>query len=78
MLILARRPGEGLYLGDNIRITILSVQGKQIKIGLDVPPDMVICRDEIYQRVKEENRMAMTVNNEDLLVAAKLWQEAKN
>lgn len=77
MLILTRRPGEGLYLGDSVRIIILSVQGKQIKIGLDVPDDMVVYRDEIYQRVKEENRMAMTINNNDFLVAANLWKNAK-
>lgn len=77
MLILTRRPGEGLYLGDSVRIIILSVQGKQIKIGLDVPDDMVVYRDEIYQRVKEENRMAMTINNDDFLVAANLWKNAK-
>lgn len=77
MLILTRRPGEGLYLGDSVRIIILSVQGKQIKIGLDVPDDMVVYRDEIYQRVKEENRMAMAINNDDFLVAANLWKNVK-
>lgn len=77
MLILTRRPGEGLCLGDDIRITILSLQGKQVKIGLDVPSDMVVYRDEVYRRIKEENRLAMATSNEDLLVAAELWQDVK-
>ncbi len=77
MLILTRRPGESLCLGDDIRITILSLQGKQVKIGLDVPPDMVVYRDEVYRRIREENRLAMAVSNEDLLVAAQLWQDPK-
>ena len=38
MLILTRRPGESLYLGDDIRITVLSLQGKQVKIGISLPP----------------------------------------
>lgn len=77
MLILTRRPGESLCLGDEIRITVLSLQGKQVKIGLDVPSDMVVYRDEVYRRITEENRLAMETSNSDLLVAAELWQEAK-
>lgn len=77
MLILTRRPGESVYLGDNIRVTVLSLQGKQVKLGLDVPADMVVYRDEVYRRVVEENRMALAVNNDDLRVAAELWLEKK-
>lgn len=72
MLILTRRTGESLYLDDNIRITILSVQGKQVKVGLDVPPEMNIYREEVYRRVKEENKLATTINNTDLIAATQL------
>jgi carbon storage regulator len=77
MLILTRRSGQSLYVGDNIRITVLGIQGKQVKIGLELPEDMTVYRDEVYQRVMEENRMAIQTSNEDLLVAAKLWQDSK-
>lgn len=77
MLILARRPGESLYVGDNIRITILGLHGKQVRIGLELPDDMVVYRDEVYRRVSEENRMALAISNHDLLSAAQLWQENK-
>lgn len=77
MLILTRRPGESLYLGDNIKVTILSVQGKQIKIGLDVPSDMTVYREEVYLRVKEQNRMALQTSDADLLAATQLWQGKK-
>lgn len=77
MLILTRRPGESVHLGDDIRITVLSLQGKQVKLGIDVPSDMVVYRDEVYRRVMEENRMALAVSNDDLLVATQLWQEKK-
>ena len=50
MLILTRRPGESLYLGDDIRITVLSLQGKQVKIGISLPRDMVVYREEVYRR----------------------------
>ena len=77
MLILTRRSGQSLYVGDNIRITVLGIQGKQVKIGLELPEDMTVYRDEVYQRVMEENRMAIQTSNEDLLVAAELWQDNK-
>ena len=75
MLILTRRPGETLCLGENIRITVLGMQGKQVKLGLDVPSDITVYREEVYKRVKEENRRALATSNEDFLVAAELWQE---
>lgn len=77
MLILTRRPGESLYVGENIRVTILSLQGKQVKIGLEVPGDMTVYREEVYKRVMEENRLALETSNEDLMVAAALWQKHK-
>ena len=77
MLILTRRPGESIYLGDSIRVTVLSLQGKQVKIGLDVPADMVVYREEVYRRVMEENRMAMAISNDDLYVAAQLWHDVR-
>ncbi|MFV0423623.1 carbon storage regulator CsrA [Oleidesulfovibrio sp.] len=77
MLILTRRPGESLYLGDNIKITVLSVQGKQIKIGLDVPGDMTVYREEVYMRVRDQNRQALETSDADLLAATQLWHAKK-
>ncbi|MDR2819201.1 MAG: carbon storage regulator CsrA [Desulfovibrio sp.] len=77
MLILTRRPGESLCLGENMRITILGMQGKQVRIGLEVPDDIVVYREEVYLRVIEENRRALATSNEDVMVAAELWNEAK-
>lgn len=77
MLILTRRPGESLYLGENIKITVLGIQGRQVKLGLDVPSDTTVYREEVYQRVIEENRRALATKNEDLMVAAQLWHAKK-
>lgn len=73
MLILTRRPGESLYLGEDIRITVLGLQGKQVKLGFDVPAETTVYREEVYKRVIEENRKALEASNEDFLVAAELW-----
>ena len=78
MLILTRRPGESLYLGENIRITVLGIQGRQVKLGLDVPKETTVYREEVYKRVIEENRRALATKNEDLMVAAELWQAKKS
>lgn len=53
MLILTRKVGESLLIGDEISITVLSVQGNQVKVGVNAPKEVSIYREEIYQRVKE-------------------------
>ncbi len=75
MLILTRRAGESIYLDDDIKITVLEVQGKQIKLGLDVPDDMTVYREEVYLRIREQNRLALQTSQSDLLAAAKLWKK---
>ncbi len=74
MLILTRRAGESLHIGDNIKITVFSIQGKQVKLGISVPADTLVYREEIYLRIMEENKQAMQTSNSDLLAAARLWQ----
>lgn len=75
MLILTRRAGESIYLDDNIKITVLEVQGKQIKLGLTVPDDMTVYREEVYLRIREQNRLAMQTSQTDFLAATKLWKK---
>lgn len=54
MLILTRRIGESLQIGDNIKVTVLSVRGNQIQLGIDAPPEVAVHREEIYERLKRE------------------------
>ncbi len=77
MLILARRAGESLHIGDNIKITVFSIQGKQVKLGIDVPADTMVYREEVYLRIKDENTQAIMASNSDLLAAANIWQIRK-
>lgn len=52
MLILTRKIGESLLIGDNVEITVLSVRGNQVKLGVNAPKEISIHREEIYQRIK--------------------------
>lgn len=54
MLILTRRIGEVLRIGDDVSITILGMKGNQVRIGIDAPKDVAVHREEIYQRIKRE------------------------
>ena len=74
MLILTRRAGESVHIGDSIKITVFSIQGEQVKLGIMVPDDTTVYREEVYLRVKDENRQALEASNNDLLAAAALWQ----
>lgn len=57
MLILTRKPGESIYIGD-IKVTIVEIKGHQIRVGIDAPPEVRIYREEIYLQIMEENKMA--------------------
>lgn len=77
MLILTRKIGEGIILGDDIRISVLEIRGKQIRIGIEAPSDIIVLREEIYQRIQEENLRAAGVRDVDLKEIAKLWKQKK-
>ncbi|MGA8277114.1 MAG: carbon storage regulator CsrA [Rhodanobacteraceae bacterium] len=54
MLILTRRVGETLMVGDEVTVTVLGVKGNQVRIGINAPKDVAVHREEIYQRIKRE------------------------
>lgn len=54
MLILTRRIGETLVIGDEIQVTVLGVKGTQIRLGIDAPREVPVHREEVYQRIRSE------------------------
>lgn len=59
MLILTRRVGESLMVGDDVTITVLGVKGNQVRIGVNAPKDVGVHREEIYQRIQREKLMKL-------------------
>ena len=55
MLILTRRVGETLMVGDDVTVTVLGVKGNQVRIGVNAPKDVAVHREEIYERIRKEN-----------------------
>jgi carbon storage regulator len=54
MLILTRRVGESLMIGNELTVTVLAVKGSQVRIGINAPKEVAVHREEIYERVKQE------------------------
>jgi carbon storage regulator CsrA len=66
MLILTRKAGESLIIGERIRITILEIRGKQVCLGVEAPPEVVVLREEIRQRLAQGNLQAASFSASDL------------
>jgi flagellar assembly factor FliW len=66
LLILTRRIGEGVIIGDDVRVVVLEVRGKQVRLGIEAPIEVVVLRDEIFQRLNQQNLQASSFLLRDL------------
>ena len=62
MLILTRRMGEMLMVGDDVTVTVLGVRGNQVRIGINAPRDVAVHREEIYERIKTKEHQGSSTN----------------
>lgn len=60
MLILTRRLGETFYIDDEITVTVLAIQGKQVRVGICAPKQVAVCREEVYERICKERDSDVT------------------
>lgn len=74
MLVLTRRLGESIWINDNIRIVIQNIRGNQVRVGIAAPKEMVVHREEIYQRIHEENREAIQNSPQDFKSVRHLYE----
>ncbi|MBD3169279.1 MAG: carbon storage regulator CsrA [candidate division Zixibacteria bacterium] len=66
MLILTRRLGESIAIGDSISIKVLGIQGRQVRIGIVAPPQVSVHREEIYKKIQQENLKASQSDGDDI------------
>ncbi len=74
MLILTRKLGERIRIGDDITITLLEIKGTQVKLGIEAPRNISIHRQEIYEKIRLENLESSDVSASDLSRAASLFK----
>jgi carbon storage regulator len=67
LLILTRKLGESITIGDNIKVTVLGIYGRQVRLGIDAPLKVVVHREEVYVRIQNENRKAAQAGKKDLM-----------
>ncbi len=58
MLVLTRKVGEGIAIGDDVKIVVMQIKGKQVRLGIKASPSTAVHREEIYQKIQDENRAA--------------------
>ncbi|HUV49818.1 MAG TPA: carbon storage regulator CsrA [Anaerolineae bacterium] len=80
MLILTRKLGETIRIGNEIKVTILEARGKQLRIGIDAPADVTIHREEVYQMIREQNILAVETarDNSTGKSLSNIWNRLKN
>jgi carbon storage regulator len=73
MLILSRKNGEKIMIGDNIELVILEMKGDQVKIGVEAPKSMKVYRGEVYDEIQVENREASNIDKEQIEILKELF-----
>mgnify|MGYP002641846423 CR=1 FL=1 len=77
MLVLTRKAGESIVIGSDIRVTVLEMQGRQIRLGIEAPSDISVHRGEVYERIREENELAANADQQQLKSLTQALKKAR-
>ncbi|HSB68410.1 MAG TPA: carbon storage regulator CsrA [Candidatus Methylomirabilis sp.] len=66
MLVVSRKPGERLLIGESVEVTVLGIRGDQVRLGVSAPREVTIHREELLERIRRENRRAAVLGSEEL------------
>ncbi len=77
MLVLSRKVGETIIIDGKIKITVSSIRGKQVKLVIDAPPDIIVHREEVYERIVEANKKAMCASSIEVKKAIEVMKDNK-
>lgn len=78
MLVLTRKAGESIVIGSEIRVTVLEMQGRQIRLGIEAPADISVHRGEVYERIREENERAAAADALALRQLSQAWKKVSS
>lgn len=76
MLVLTRKVGDVIAIGDNIKIVVMAIKGKQVRLGVQADKNTVVHREEVYQKIQQETRAAMDSDMDATRTAGDLLREA--
>jgi len=72
LLVLTRKVGQNIIVGEGIRISVIDVRGRQVRLGVEAPAELAIHREEVFLRIQEENLAAAAAKPDDLHLALEL------
>jgi carbon storage regulator len=73
LLILTRKIGETVAIGDEVKVQVVDVKGRQVRLGITAPAFLAVHREEVFQRIQEQNRQSVDPAPSDLAALANLW-----
>jgi len=74
MLILTRKLGETIRIGDEITINVVDIKGKHVRLGIEAPADVIVHREEIYRHIQEQNVLAVQAGSDGDIALDDLWR----